>query len=209
MRKISKEEFIKRSNEKYNNKFDYSKINFTDYYTPVKIICPKHGEFEYSPEKHLIKSKLGCVMCAKEQAKETVRIKKEVEFLTKAKKLFPDLNYSKATYITSNKKIIITCPTHGDFEQIPTTFLKIGCPECKKYTPLVLEKNKIAYIKNPIKLSNKESVIGSVYLFRNKVNNKIYIGKTIGNYNTRFSTHKRNIKSKINTYFYSALRKYG
>lgn len=40
-------------------------------------------------------------------------------------------SYSKTVYVSSKSKIIITCPLHGDFLQIPTnhTFGQ-GCPKC-------------------------------------------------------------------------------
>lgn len=41
-------------------------------------------------------------------------------------------NYSKTKYTSSNQKVIITCPTHGDFNQTPTAHIsgKQGCPAC-------------------------------------------------------------------------------
>lgn len=40
-------------------------------------------------------------------------------------------NYSKTKYITARKKIIITCPIHGDFEQNPNKhLLGSGCNAC-------------------------------------------------------------------------------
>lgn len=38
--------FLEKANNKFGNKFDYSKVNYIDCNTPITIICPKHGEFE-------------------------------------------------------------------------------------------------------------------------------------------------------------------
>ena len=48
-RKINISEFINRSTEIHNNKYDYSKVNYKNIETKVCIICPKHGEFWQKP----------------------------------------------------------------------------------------------------------------------------------------------------------------
>lgn len=42
-------------------------------------------------------------------------------------------DYSKSIYKSSKDKIIIICPIHGDFSQIPDAHInaKQGCPICK------------------------------------------------------------------------------
>ena len=63
-------------------------------------------------------------------------------------------------------------------------------------------------LSNP-KTTNKNFIIGSIYLFYNNNNSKIYIGKTIFNYNYRFNEHFYNAFTKeIQNYFYKALRKH-
>ena len=53
-------------------------------------------------------------------------------FIQKAKEKFPNFDYSKTSYTNSKTKVVITCPEHGDFEILPTNFLKshFGCPSC-------------------------------------------------------------------------------
>ena len=50
----------------------------------------------------------------------------------KAKEVYGDkYDYSKVEYVNNKTKIIITCPIHGDFEQIPSRhLLGKGCPQC-------------------------------------------------------------------------------
>ena len=53
MKKLTIDEFIKISNIKHNNKYDYSLSIYINSRTKVKIICPIHGEFEQNINKHL------------------------------------------------------------------------------------------------------------------------------------------------------------
>lgn len=54
-----------RANNIHNNFYDYSKFNYKNINIPSTIICPKHGEFEKSMQKHVYRSQ-GCPLCAKE-----------------------------------------------------------------------------------------------------------------------------------------------
>lgn len=44
-KEIYKNKFIEFSKKKFNNKFDYSKVEYENATTKVCIICPEHGEF--------------------------------------------------------------------------------------------------------------------------------------------------------------------
>ncbi len=62
--------------------------------------------------------------------------------------------YEKVVYTTTNIKVIITCPIHGDFEQVPHNHLKgSGCKECasikiaKTSTKYTTDSYKIRAIK--------------------------------------------------------------
>lgn len=56
-----KEEFIKRAKKKFNNKYDYSRVDYVNSHTPVIIVCPIHGEFTKRPYAHL--NGVGCNLC--------------------------------------------------------------------------------------------------------------------------------------------------
>ena len=45
--------FITRAKSVYNDKYDYSKINYINSDTNIVITCPKHGDFEKRPLKFL------------------------------------------------------------------------------------------------------------------------------------------------------------
>ena len=59
--RLSKEEFIKRSNEKHNNFYDYKNVEYIN--TDVKVIieCLKHGNFSQTPHNHM--NGVGCKRC--------------------------------------------------------------------------------------------------------------------------------------------------
>lgn len=64
-------------------------------------------------------------------------------------------NYDKVDYVNTSTKVTITCPIHGDFEQIPNKhMLGQGCPKCyrerQKFIPLsntqeFIEKSKVLH----------------------------------------------------------------
>ena len=47
------EDFIKKSKELHDNKYDYSLVEYKGINKKVKILCYKHGEFEQTPNKHI------------------------------------------------------------------------------------------------------------------------------------------------------------
>lgn len=56
------------------------------------------------------------------------------EFVEKARQVHNDkYDYSKTEYVTSRQKVVIICPEHGEFLQLPSSHLQgSGCPECAK-----------------------------------------------------------------------------
>ena len=76
--KFTQEEFLKKSKEVHNDKYDYSKVEYKNCNTKVCIVCPEHGEFLQSPNKHLRGQK--CPKCSGVAKSNTD------EFIKKAKK---------------------------------------------------------------------------------------------------------------------------
>ena len=127
---VSQEEFIKRATQIHKNKYDYSVAVYTKGRNKIKIICPKHGEFLQKANSHLYGK--GCMLCRNERNTNTTD-----EFINLAKKIHGDkYDYSKTVYIGCKTRIVITCSTHGDFEQFPTSHVgkgnknRCGCPQC-------------------------------------------------------------------------------
>lgn len=122
---LGKDRFIERSKKKHGNKYDYSKVNYIDHATKVTIICPIHKEFQQTPASHI--RGWGCDKCGGSAKLDTE------EFVAKAKLRHGTdrYDYSKSVYIGANNKLIITCKTHGDFEQLARNHLYgKGCPVC-------------------------------------------------------------------------------
>jgi len=130
MKKLTKEEFISRCNKIHNNFYDYSLSEYKNQNTKVTIICPEHGQFEQRPDHHL--SGVGCPNCANSNKKnEEIRKQHASNFIKKAAiKWGGKYNYSKVNYITAKEKVIIICPIHGEFQQVPDNHLNSECLQC-------------------------------------------------------------------------------
>jgi acetone carboxylase gamma subunit len=66
--------FISRSNEKHNNKYDYSLSTYKNNRTKTRIICPDHGIFDQVPMSHI--KGVGCPSCARMSSKGETMIAK-------------------------------------------------------------------------------------------------------------------------------------
>jgi len=55
------EDFIKKANERHNNLYEYTKVDYDKSRKKVIIICKKHCEFEQTPNDHL--NGCGCSKC--------------------------------------------------------------------------------------------------------------------------------------------------
>lgn len=121
----STEQIINEFREIHGSKYDYSKVSYKNRKTKVCIICPKHGEFWQTPEKHIFRGQ-GCPKCAG-------RNKTNEEVINEFKKIHKDdYIYDKVNYVNNSTKICIICPIHGEFWQTPDKHLQgEGCPICK------------------------------------------------------------------------------
>lgn len=125
------DQFIKELKEIFKNKYDYSKVNYINSKTPVIIICPEHGEVLGYPGNLL--NGRGCPKCGQKLKGQYKKLNTK-QFIEKANIIHNNFyNYNKTEYILSSKKVIITCPIHGDFIQTPNHHLNgEGCPVCKQ-----------------------------------------------------------------------------
>ena len=141
--KYDKLKFESKANKVHNNFYDYSNVEYIDSRTPVKIICPIHGEFQQIPANHL--NGIGCPECKGEKISEKLSLTTE-EFIKRARLIHTETNqwgnpryeYHKVNYKNMITKIWIHCTqedenglVHGDFQQIPAAHLSgQGCPIC-------------------------------------------------------------------------------
>jgi hypothetical protein len=137
---LTQEEFVRRGNEKFNFKFDYSLSDYKGYYKLLTIICPIHGQFEQNPSQHLAKAigkdKWGCIKCYASQKiiYNEAFLKTTEQFVAEAKLVHGDrYDYSKSNYTGAWGKVEIICSIHGSFLQIATAHTNAkasGCPNC-------------------------------------------------------------------------------
>ena len=166
-RKLSLENFIKKGNEIHSNKYDYCKVNYTNSYNKVCIICPKHGEFLQTPHDHLKGS--GCPMCAKIKIGDKRKISTE-DFIKKSKIIHGDkYDYSKVEYIDNKSKVCIICPKHGEFWQVPNYHLQgCGCTKCGNEKISNLKKHNMEnVVKNFNKIHDNKYDYSKVYYIGN------------------------------------------
>ena len=179
--RLDTEKFIAKAKILHKDKYDYSKVNYIDSRLKVKIICPIHGEFEQSPNMHLIGQ--GCPMCNQSKMESFVEkflIENNIEF--EQQKTFDELLNKRKLYI--------------DF-YLPKYNLAIECQgkqhfgfggwskneeKRKKEFEQILERDKRKY------QFCKENNINLVYYFNEEYNaqayqmtNKIYNEKNIIN----------------------------
>ena len=109
-----RENFAEKSIKKHGNKYDYSKVNYINAKTPVCIICPEHGEFWQSPNKHI--SGNGCPKCKESSLEEKIRIMlEENDIKFEQEKRFKNHNRIYDFYI-KDKNVIIECQGIQHFE---------------------------------------------------------------------------------------------
>lgn len=152
-RRRSLEEVIQEARKVHGDRYDYSKVtNYKNDRENYTIVCPKHGEFQQSFNRH-IKGKQGCPICGRELCNKKRAMTRE-EFIEKANKVHGGkYDYSKVEYVKSDIKVCITCPEHGDFWQTPANHLfNQGCPVCKeskleKSVRMMLVSNSIEFIR--------------------------------------------------------------
>lgn len=123
--KLNTTDFINLAINIHGNRYDYSKVDYVNMKTKVIIICPIHGEFLQSPDKH-IHGKCGCPYCA-----NNVKLTKN-SFIERAIRVHGDrYDYSLVNYVNNKTPVDIKCPVHSVFSQTPTNHLSgKGCPYC-------------------------------------------------------------------------------
>ena len=131
-------EFISKARLIHGDKYDYSLVEYIDRRTKVIIICPIHGAFLQTPDRHL--SNNGCPKCSI-QSRVSKRTFTKEEFIAKAREIHKDkYDYSKVEYINCMTKVCIICPIHGETYQTPSNHLRsCGCQMCyhEKHKKLV------------------------------------------------------------------------
>lgn len=207
-------DFIRRAKDLFGDKFDYSKVVYIDTMTKVTIICPKHGEFQQTPNKHL-RSKIGCHGCMPELKKKPERVIKEIKpkvkkekpkkpeteiikqrsdnFIDNAISKFGDkFDYSKTVYKSYTEDMTIICPKHGEFQQTPLNHLRSihGCKKCGlDFTASLAVDSKETFINKAMKIHGDTYIYDDVIYVNDETNIKI-ICRIHGEFQQTPNNHK-------------------
>jgi len=121
-RTLTTKEFIKRAKEIKPN-YNFSKVEYVNAKTKVKVTCEKSHEFEIRPG-HLL-SGIGCTKCSRRYRCTTK------EWIVEAKKIKPFYDFNNVEYVRSHTKVKITCEKGHEFKISPANFMSgKGCAKC-------------------------------------------------------------------------------
>lgn len=114
---LTKEEFIRKAHLVHGDKYDYSKVEYINYETPICIICPVHGEFWQTPDKHLHGA--GCPMCKSSKLEEEMRLfLQENNIIFERQKHFDWLGFLSLDFYLPQYNIAIECQGIQHFKSI-------------------------------------------------------------------------------------------
>lgn len=122
-------DIIKKFREVHGNKYDYTKVQYVNKITKVRIICPKHGEFKMEPFRHL--KGVDCRECGILKRAASKRLTPEKILERFNKKWLSRYDYSKADLTKGvRNKITIICKKHGEFKLSVMEHFVRGCKKC-------------------------------------------------------------------------------
>jgi hypothetical protein len=140
-KRYTKETLINKCKDIHKNLYSYKRVDtFLGVNTMLQVVCPTHGVFIQIANNHL--NGQGCPECA-----GNIILTCE-EFLKRSKSMHKDkYDYSKSEYVDSKASILILCPEHGEFWQIPYIHWKGGsCPMCAyNFKQGSIKRRKITY----------------------------------------------------------------
>lgn len=125
-----RDDFIAAANTKHGDRYDYSRVEWVNATTKVRIVCPEHGDFWQEPWRHL-SSAAGCLKCGWVATGQSLSLTQD-EFLGKAViRHGPIYDYSEVEYRNNHTKVVVICGKHGRFLVAPEKHLcGTGCPAC-------------------------------------------------------------------------------
>ncbi len=134
----AQEDVIEKFQQAHGGLYDYSQVEYTGIVNRVKIICSVHGPFWQRPNNHM--DGHGCAACGNSlpYTAETFAERAAVVHSNK-------YGYEGVVYKNNTTHVTITCPEHGDFEQLPLSHLVgKGCWKCRT---LGYSKQQIAWLE--------------------------------------------------------------
>lgn len=175
------DEFIEKARKIHGDKYDYSKVQYSNVNGYVTVICDKHGEFKITPNNHL--NSRGCKLCSFD-ANSAKRMLSQEEVIRRFRLKHDErYDYSMVQYNgDAHERLEILCKEHGKFMQSYANHNSgKGCPTCaKEFNP----KLKSGFIK-----SANSKRYASLYLIKcqNETEEFYKIGITTKSVKGRFS----------------------
>ena len=125
MKKLTTETFKEKFFDKFGNKYNLDKVVYVNNKTEIIVTCFIHGDFKIRPNDLLLGQ--GCPICGGTKKSSTK------EFIKKANFVHQNFfSYDKCVYKGASKKLIVTCPIHGDFEVKANNHLSgQNCYKCR------------------------------------------------------------------------------
>jgi len=122
--KYDTQTFISKAKQLYNNKYDYSEVEYLNSSQKVKIICPIHSYFFIRPSNHL--NGQSCPSCSGVKRIDTIN------FISISNEVHNQkYDYSNVFYKNNHTKVEIICKKHGKFLQSPKDHMSgHGCNLC-------------------------------------------------------------------------------
>lgn len=168
MKKLTEKQAIERFNSIYGDRYDYSVMGYTNWVNNITVGCRIHGLFSVSPHHHYRGSE--CRKClGYVYDRDSFIFKSGMRHKNK-------YDYSLSDYNGSKSKIIIICPTHGSFNQLPNDHL--GGKGCRKCATDIASENytiKIEEAKNRMMERYKGKYSYDLYIKQVPTHEKISI----------------------------------
>lgn len=131
-----KRNFIEKARRIHGDKYDYSKVEYINAHTKIRIICPIHGEFLQTPDNHLRGKR--CPKCKQSLMEEDIaRLLKKQSISYELEKQFPWLSKQRLDFYLPQYNLAIECQGMQHFKPIEY----FGGEEKFKYT-IKMDKQK-------------------------------------------------------------------
>lgn len=132
-KKMTQAEWVARATEKWDGRWDYSKVEYVNATTKVIITCPSHGDFLQTPVAH-DSMYIACKPCSAEDRSSSRTIYTTEKIISRSKEVWGEgkYDYSSTKKVRSKEKVSFICPDHGEFKQLLDEHFakKEGCPDC-------------------------------------------------------------------------------
>lgn len=168
---ITKEEFIRRSKEKYNDKYRFYDMHYVNYQTPVWIDCQDHGLFKVVPRKHIDRDQ-ECPHCTREKH----RVQIEQKLLEYCNDNLPNVSTERLYYKDSFTKVILICTldNHGEYRKLSNEITGGAiCPQCA-----IIKRGKEHAVSKEEFIRRSKNVHGDLYNYDNikytKISDYVY-----------------------------------